>query len=65
MLYSGVKKESLEIHERSVNKYNALLQFMNERCESLYKTRQEYIVINKNIEIIIKTNNNSPKEIEA
>jgi hypothetical protein len=65
MLYSGVKKDALAIHGRAVEKYNATLENFRKKAENLYITRQQSVGIIEDIERLINSIANSPKDFEA
>jgi hypothetical protein len=65
MLFAGAKKEALAIHERAVNKYNALLADFQYDAERLYVLRQSTIAKIKDVEALVNSIANTPKEFEA
>lgn len=64
MLFSGVKKEALAIHEKAINKYNETLGKVQKKCEELYLTRQQSVLVIERIEELINTIANTPKEFK-
>jgi len=64
MLYSGVKKDALAIHKRAVDKYNTLYTDFQHKCEQLYVLRQASVAKIKEIESLINSVANTPKEFE-
>jgi len=64
MLFTGSKKEALAIHERAVNKYNITLANFQRECEQLYLSRQLSIATIIEIESLINSVANTPKEFE-
>lgn len=64
MLFSGAKKEALAIHERAVSKYNVTITGVQKKCEELYITRQQSVIKIEEIESLINSIANTPKEFE-
>ena len=65
MLFAKAKKEALAIHERAVNKYNTFYVDFQRECERLYVLRQASIAKIKDIEALINSIANTPKEFET
>lgn len=65
MLYTGMKKDALEIHKRAVEKYNAVYETVQKQCDSLYTKRKTSIVLIDQITELINSIANSPKEFGA
>jgi hypothetical protein len=64
MLFSGAKKEALAIHERAVSKYHATITDMQKKCERLYTARRQSVIKIAEIESLINTIANTPKNFE-
>ena len=64
MLYTGAKKEAIAIHEKSVSKYNSTHAAVQQKCEQLYVTRQQAVIRIEEIETLINSIANTPKEFE-
>jgi len=64
MLYTKLKKDAIEIHEKAVKKYDATYNEMQKRCELLYNQRKTSIELILNIESLINSIANTPKEYE-
>ncbi len=64
MLFSSTKKEALAIHEKAVSKYNSTITDVQKICEGLYITRQYSASKIEEIEDLINSIANTPKEIE-
>jgi len=64
MLFSGVKKEAFALHKKTVEKYNATITDVQNKCELLYDTRQESTIKIEEIEEFIKSIANTPKKFE-
>lgn len=64
MLFTSTKKEALTIHERAVSKYNNTITSVQKKCEELYVTRQHSIIKIEEIENLINSIANTPKEFE-
>ena len=65
MFYSKAKKEALQIHERAVDRYNKTYAKMQTEGESLYLVRKNALDLVRDIEELINSIANSPKEFEA
>jgi len=65
MLYSNAKKEALAIHERAVEKYNVLYEDFQRRGEQLYTMRKSSIAKIIEVEVLINSIANTPKEFGA
>ena len=65
MLFSKTKKEALTIHERAVNKYNSTIADVQKKCELLYVARQQSVIKIEEIENLINSIANTPKEFES
>lgn len=65
MLYAGMKKDALEIHKKAVEKYNAVYETVQKRCDSLYTKRKTSIVLIDQITELINSIANSPREFGA
>lgn len=64
MLFSGAKKEALAIHKKAYMKYNATVTDVQNKCKNLYAARQESVTKIKQIEDLINSIANTPKEFE-
>lgn len=64
MLYAKPKKEALAIHERAVNKYNTQYQRMERLGTQLYERRQDSVSLIHEIEFLVNSIANRPKEFE-
>ena len=64
MFYRGMKKEALAIHERAVSKYNAVLGEMERLGERLYEKRRESVALINEVEFLVNSIANRPKEFE-
>ena len=64
MLYAKPKKEALAIHERAVNKYNTQYQKMEKLGNQLYERRRDSITIIHEIEFLVNSIANRPKEFD-
>lgn len=62
MLYTNAKKEALSIHERAVKKYNLTYQTMQETGDQLYSLRKDSVKLVQEIELLINSIANKPKE---
>lgn len=64
MLYAKPKKEALSIHERAVSKYNAAFQKMERLGGHLYDKRCDCVTLIHEIEFLVNSIANRPKEFE-
>lgn len=64
MLYAKPKKEALAIHERAVTKYNAAYQKMERVGGHLYDKRCDCVTLIQEIEFLVNSIANRPKEFE-
>lgn len=64
MLYAKPKKEALAIHERAVNKYNTQYQTMERLGNHLYDKRCDCVTLIHEIEFLVNSIANRPKEFE-
>jgi len=64
MLFSRAKKDSLANHEKAVSKYNATIADVQNKCELLYSTRQQSVVKIEEVERLINSITNTPKEFK-
>lgn len=64
MFNSGLKKEALEIHKKTAERYNKSRDKVQVKCEELYALRKEVVEVINFIEQIISSIANSPKEFE-
>lgn len=64
MLYAKPKKEALAIHERAVAKYNAAYQEMERVGGRLYDKRCDCVTLIHEIEFLVNSIANRPKEFE-
>lgn len=62
MLFFKAKKEALTIHEKAVNGYNTTYTDFQRNCELLYVTRQQSVFVIEEIESLINSIANTPKE---
>lgn len=65
MFYSKIKKEALQAHEKAVTKYNDTYSKVQLEGESLYITRKDALDLIRDIEGLVNSITNSPKEFEA
>lgn len=65
MLNIGTKKEALKIHEATVKQYNDTHSRMTKSCETLYLRRKESVTIIEDIEDLINSITNSPKDFST
>ena len=64
MLFLEAKKEALAIHEGAVKKYNTTLENFQREGEQLYLSRQLSVAAITEIEFLINSIANTPKEFE-
>lgn len=64
MLYSSSKKEALAIHERAVSKYNVTFEKMQRLGEQFYEKRCDCVTLINEIELLVNSIANRPKEFE-
>lgn len=64
MLYTKAKKEALSIYEHAVQKYNNTYQTMQETGSRLYSLRQDSVKLIQEIELLLNSIANKPKEFE-
>jgi len=64
MLFAGAKKDAISILKRATNKYNALFADFQRECEQLYVLRQSSVAKINDIESLINSIANTPKEFE-
>lgn len=64
MLYTKAKKEALSIYEHAVEKYNNTYQTMQETGARLYSLRQDSVKLIQEIELLLNSIANKPKEFE-
>lgn len=64
MLYTKAKKEALSIYEHAVEKYNNTYQAMQETGSRLYSLRQDSVKLIQEIELLLNSIANKPKEFE-
>ena len=64
MLFTNVKKEALVIHEKAATKYNATLDELQRNCGQLYETRRKSIIRIEEVESLINSIANRPKDFE-
>lgn len=64
MLYTKAKKEALSIYEHAVEKYNNTYQTMQETGSRLYSLRQDSVKLIQEIELLLNSIANKPKEFE-
>lgn len=64
MFYSKTKKDALKKHEDAVKKYNSAYSNLESICALLYSNRKESISILEDIEDLINSIANTPKEFE-
>lgn len=64
MLYAKPKKDALAIHERAVAKYNASFQKMERLGGRLYDKRCDCVTLIHEIEFLVNSIANRPKEFE-
>ena len=61
MFNNSLKKEALELHKRTLERYDASYKMMSKSCEELYSVRENAITLIKFIEEIINSIANTPK----
>ena len=64
MLYTKAKKQALSIYEHAVEKYNNTYQTMQETGSRLYSLRQDSVKLIQEIELLLNSIANKPKEFE-
>ena len=64
MLYTKAKKEALSNYEHAVEKYNNTYQTMQETGSRLYSLRQDSVKLIQEIELLLNSIANKPKEFE-
>lgn len=64
MLYAKPKKDALAIHEKAVEKYNAAFRQMEKAGNELHRTRNNCVPLIREIEDLINSIANRPKEFE-
>lgn len=65
MFFSKAKKEALQVHEKAVNRYNTTYVQVQTNGESLYHTRKNSLDLVRDIEELVNSIANSPKEFKA
>lgn len=65
MLYNSTKKEAMKIYEKAVNKYNAVYEELQDSGLRLYQKRKDALKLVENVETLINSIANSPKEFEV
>lgn len=65
MLYSKPKNDAIEIHKKAVEKYNAAYEQMQKKGNQLYQERQQSLTLIYEIELLVTSIANSPKEFDA
>lgn len=65
MLFKKTKDEALNIHKRACNKYNATIEKVNTACGDLYESRTRSKGCIANIEALINSIANTPKEFTS
>ncbi len=64
MFYNKAKKEALGTHESAVNEYNKTYKSLENGCKDLYEKRKNSIELIREIEVLINSIANHPKEFE-
>lgn len=64
MLYAKPKDEALAIHKRAVEKYNLTFQNMEKLGKQLYEKRRDSVSLIREIEFLVNSIANKPKEFE-
>lgn len=64
MLYAKPKDEALAIHKRAVEKYNLTFQNMEKLGKQLYEKRRDSVSLIREIELLVNSIANKPKEFE-
>lgn len=64
MLYGKPKKEALAIHEKAVSKYNAEYEKLEKFGRRLYDRRQKSVFLIREIEALVNSIANRPKEFD-
>ncbi len=65
MFNSSLKKEALRIHKDTSDRYNSSYKTMGKECELLYEKRQNSVGLIKQIEKVINSIANTPKEFDV
>lgn len=65
MFNSGLKKEALKIHENTLERYKCAYETMMQSCEKLYATRNESVVLIRQIQRVVNSIANTPKEFDT
>ena len=60
-----LKKETLRIHEKTLQRYNSSYDGMKRTCEKLYDLRGQAITIIKLIQNVINSIANTPKKFDT
>ena len=64
MFYSKAKNNALEEHKKAVTKYNSAFSSLEKSCKALYKERTDAVTVLEDIESLINSIANTPKELE-
>lgn len=65
MFNSKLKKEALQIHDNTLEKYNKSYEKMGASCEQLYAARGKSVEIIKLVQRVINSIANTPKELDT
>lgn len=65
MLYSRPKNEAIAIHEKAVAKYNTAYEQIQKKGSQLYEERQDSLALIHEIEMLVSSISNSPKEFSS
>lgn len=65
MLNRELKKTALEIHEKAKNRYNETYDTTMKLCQALYDARRDSLGLIQNIELLVNSIANTPKEFES
>lgn len=65
MLYASTKKFALEAYNSAVEKYNAMYEKVQGQCQRLYVERKNSLILLVQVENLINSIANSPKELQT
>ncbi len=65
MFNNKLKKFALGEHDKALHEYNNSQEVMNKRCGELYETRKEAIIVIHEIQDVINSIANTPKEFDV
>lgn len=64
MFNSSLKKDALEIHKNAVDRYNVSYEEMRNACDTLYRIRERALGGIAEVELLINSIANTPKEFD-